>query len=39
MKGLFEKMIDHLISSMFVVAILVDGVSILADNLVNTFRK
>lgn len=39
MKDLFEKMIDHPISSMFVVAVLVDGVSILTNNLVNTFRK
>ena len=36
---LFEKMIDHPFSTMLVVAVLVDGTSILVHNVVNTFRK
>lgn len=39
MNDLFKKMIDHPLSTMFVVAVLVDGVTILTHNLVNTFRK
>ena len=39
MKTMFEKMIDRPIATCFVIGVLVDGVSILAHNLVNTFRK
>lgn len=38
-KNMFEKMIDHPIATCFVIGILVDGVSILAHNLSNAFRK
>lgn len=37
--NVFAKMIDHPIATFFVVGVLVDGVSILAHNLVNVFRK
>lgn len=40
MKGeLIKKMIDHPIATFIVVGVLVDGVSILTYNMVNTFRK
>lgn len=40
MKGdMFKKMIDHPFATILVVGVLVDGVSILAYNLTNTFRK
>jgi len=38
-KNMFKEMIDHPIATFFVVGVLVDGVSILAHNLANVFRK
>lgn len=37
--NMFEKMLEHPFATILVVGVVVDGVSVLAYNLVNTFRK